>query len=63
MEVQKTELDSKLVNRLKYKIILAESTNLRTKNKRKNNLKKPKPYIKRLLPGYTNTYSSTNVPK
>lgn len=33
MEVQKTELDSKLVNRLKYKIILAESTNLRTKNK------------------------------
>ena len=33
MEVQKTELDSKLVTRLKHKIILAESLNLKTKHK------------------------------
>ena len=32
MEVQKTELDSKLVTRLKHKIILAETLNVITKN-------------------------------
>lgn len=33
METQKIEIDSKLVTRLKHKIILAESLNLKTKNK------------------------------
>lgn len=33
MESTKIELDSKIVTRLKHKIILAESLNLKTKNK------------------------------
>lgn len=33
MEAQKIEIESKIVTRLKYKIILAESMNLKTKNK------------------------------
>lgn len=40
METQKIELDNKLVNRLKYKIILAESMNLRTKNKSESQMVK-----------------------
>ena len=33
MEATKFELDGKIVTRLKHKIILAESLNLKTKNK------------------------------
>ena len=33
MEAPKIEVDSKIVARLKYKIVLAESMNLKTKNK------------------------------
>lgn len=33
MEATEFELDSNIVTRLKYKIILAESLNLKTKNK------------------------------
>ena len=33
MEAQKIEIDSKIVTRLKHTIILAESLNLKTKNK------------------------------
>ena len=33
MEAPKIELDSKIVTRLKHKIVLAESLNLKTKNK------------------------------
>lgn len=33
MEAPKIELDSKIVTRLKNKIVLAESLNLKTKNK------------------------------
>ena len=33
METPKIEVDSKIVTRLKHKIVLAESLNLKTKNK------------------------------
>ncbi len=33
MEAPKIELDSKIVTRLKHKIVLTESLNLKTKNK------------------------------
>ena len=33
METAKVDLDQKAINRLKRKIVIAENTNLRTKNK------------------------------
>lgn len=46
METTKFELDSKIVTRLKHKIILAESLNLKTKNKSEAQMVQ---YIKQMI--------------
>ena len=46
MEAPKIELDSKIVTRLKHKIVLAESTNLRTKTKSEPDMIK---YLKKMI--------------
>lgn len=46
METPKIELDSMIVTRLKHKIVLAESLNLKTKNKSESQMVQ---YLKKMI--------------
>lgn len=46
MEAPKIELDNKIVTRLKHKIVLAESLNLKTKNKSESQMIQ---YLKKMI--------------